>query len=243
MCIFSDLISGINSWLYLRCSVSSNTNPMPNQDIHLAKINMDIPADLIQSIVSYVPLEHLRVLSKASPIFDQEICRQGIRVVYCRDKCRRIHETDIVIRCDDWEIIVITDGKYYQRDKYQTPYIVHHRKIYASKEIVKSDKLLVDFKNCIIISVIYGDGGVASYAITRVAEITSSINRGVYATMSDCVMVPLNFDSVTSIKTYDFLAGDPKIIDLESQYIANNDGYFSFIRFSYVFLNGKWVKT
>lgn len=75
------------------------------------------------------------------------------------------------------------------------------------------------------------------------AEITSSINWGVYATMSGCVMVPLNFDSVTSIKTYDFLAGDPEIIDLESQYIANNDGYFSFSRFSYVFLNGKWVKT
>lgn len=44
-----------------------------------------ICSDLISSIISWTPLKDLKILSKASPIFDQEIHRQGIRVIYCRD--------------------------------------------------------------------------------------------------------------------------------------------------------------
>lgn len=41
--------------------------------------------DLIRTIVGYVPLDALSVLSKASPMFDREICALGIHVFYDRE--------------------------------------------------------------------------------------------------------------------------------------------------------------
>lgn len=45
-------------------------------------ITMFISNDLIRDIISYVPREHLRELSRASPIMDREICALGIRLFF-----------------------------------------------------------------------------------------------------------------------------------------------------------------
>ena len=41
-----------------------------------------IAQDLFQTIVDYVPIDHLYDLSRASPIFDPLICKTGIKIMY-----------------------------------------------------------------------------------------------------------------------------------------------------------------
>lgn len=60
--------------------------------------------DLIRGVVEYIPRSDLRVLSRASPIFDREICLMGIKVIY-----RKKGYTGIPIIPRNNETIIVTD--------------------------------------------------------------------------------------------------------------------------------------
>lgn len=60
-------------------------------------MNKVICWDLVPDIIRYIPLSDLRDLSQASPLFDVEISRIGIHVLYLR-KCTCLLNNSVLVR-------------------------------------------------------------------------------------------------------------------------------------------------
>lgn len=73
-----------------------------------------ICADLIPNIVSYVPLADLRELSKASAIFDIEIYKRNLRILYHSNHfLRQLHKGHKVIKLGNRILFVLENNKWY----------------------------------------------------------------------------------------------------------------------------------
>lgn len=74
-----------------------------------------IAHDLWADIIQYVPIDALRDLSKASPIFDQIICKTGLRIFYDNYKGHVIGLWDRLIMLESGKKLLLSP---YDRYRY-----------------------------------------------------------------------------------------------------------------------------
>lgn len=69
-----------------------------------------VSQDLYRTIIEFVPIVDLRTLSKASAVFDTEICKMGIKIFYDKGLWYHLDHNDIIIQ--------LTSGKKYMLRSY-----------------------------------------------------------------------------------------------------------------------------
>lgn len=198
---------------------------------------MTICSDLIPNIVSFVDYKYLRQLSKASPIFDEVICKTGIRIVYDGRRYSILQEGDVVIHTGI-ELVIINDLRYrFIEDSIEDSYDL------LLRQIRKSNVIPANICDCYIsifemIVICCTDDG--AYVIIKVDEIKATRNSFIaiigfdeYSINRDCIQENTVCKHISNVIDY---------IDLESRYIiCIRNGIISYSKFRIVFDDGKWM--
>lgn len=111
-----------------------------------------ISTDLLRDIISYIPLETLKDLSRASPIMDREICNAGIRVFFDCDNIGHILDANsVVIRMKQGRAYLLRDRiKHYECSIGAGNAIIYNNDIQWKDSLGNSDVWYVDPINCIV---------------------------------------------------------------------------------------------
>lgn len=187
--------------------------------------------DVIGDIVSWTPVEDLKTLSAASPIFDIEIYCLGIRMIYEDNNNMLLYKDDKVIKMPGYnrctfmgsnkeytllstnvsidDDISLEEGTYYinKCDK-----IVLHISWRHNKVTIAKIQDICEFNGITIIKRI--DGNAFSIPRNRIAR-----------------------------NLYTGLGGIPDFIDSTNKYVVSfKNNYTSFSRFNVLFENGEWIR-
>lgn len=205
---------------------------------------MYICTDLISEIIEYSSNDSLRILSEASPMFDQVIFRLGIRVLFQGKFSRRIcNLTTMIIQADSGRVFFIHDeiGEIYL---YQPMYSMHEymyemekMRVNITYDIILGDKYYVDKKRFFVVSkkadifnitrinkVICRDG---SYDLVQINGMIFNINDGA----AHVAAIHNNIQYM------------PDWIDFKSNIIIEHSSeYFGFERFQVLWSCGHWKK-
>lgn len=227
-----------------------------------------ICADIIPKIVSYIPLEDLRIISKGSCLFDIEICRQGIRVVYDGNKCTDLRVKDrIVIKLDDGTIQIMDKPNKNEDDE---ELYIDYVCLYNSSDVILqpiciSDKIspinliaIFDGKNDI-----YGHSW-QGFAITKILSYTMvtrpieeeerwEISRymidkngdfieKMYITFLDGTEIEIPYFCFVKDRSEETLFdGGNVYMDIDSKILLRSNNNLLYSRFSIVYINDDWA--
>lgn len=206
-----------------------------------------ICADLIPSIVSYVPLEDLRIIATGSPIFDQTIFNAGIRILYCENHAMILKPSYKVIRANNGQTY-ITEG---------TTFIgINEDKDYSHKIAIA---VIKEF-NQVIDDIVYHDYcdkkilicSNWSYSCFHIVSFDRQvvINDNEYYEITintgEKQFYPLGGSCEMTIfdeNDYDSEHVFVEYIDYDNKYILEcADTYITYVRFTVLFEDGNWIK-
>lgn len=194
--------------------------------------------DLIPLIVSYASYETLYNLSKASPIFDTIICRQGTRALFCRnERVIKLYSNDRVIMLDSSGELIVIGRTYYWNCK-----DFLHR-TYCVRNIMTTDIIPgnvescdIDIKRMIVVCRHYLSN--LSFTITKLKKIVADATNLVVTT--NVGEYTISMRKVSSTKVVDTLEYDFYFIDFENEYVMNNDTKVRYSKFRTLYSDGNW---
>ena len=201
-----------------------------------------ICADLIPLIVSYVPLNDLRSIAASSVIFDIEICKQGIRMLYYDHCTVRLTNKHKVIRMETNRTIIIIDNKLDYQGKFIGPF-----ENGIIQELTNSPNDLYDFfdNTCYYVDLdnmkIIGKVSSTEYYIVSVDRF--EIMRGIYRCLIGNTYYDIDRQCIyTAELVIEMYNGDTIIIDYNGKYVVNDCDNLEYCKFVVLYEDGEWIK-
>lgn len=200
--------------------------------------------DLVPNIISWSSTFALRALSRASPIFDQEIYRQGIRIIYYGKKAKRLcsGRPEVIRTSNNW-LFVLRDNRFIHLDRtliLNKSYSCFVRaKIYETSVVGSSGTFIIDLFGMRVINIISR----VEYALTRVKKIIVAENESIEIEHLDGNYVVIDKNKILNSVVFNTLIHGFKYIDSDTGYVLDTDvRAFYCAKIKVIFRNKEWIR-